>query len=70
MGLIAKSARAAWRVWSGPYSIGPKGKKKRVGLTVALTLRLDKGLEVTEDQFESAASEILRRYATKLDPEE
>ena len=42
MPLIKKSRNAVWRVWSGPYSVGGKNAKKRVGVTVSVTIRSDK----------------------------
>ncbi len=68
MPLIQKSRNSIWRVWSGPYCVGGKHKKK-VGVTVAIVIRADKLTGFSERSFVTDASELLRKYASRYDPE-
>lgn len=66
---IHKSRNAIWRVWSGPLTMGGKGKKKRVGVTVAISIRSDKLPDFLEDQFVKEVSEMLVKRASGYDPQ-
>lgn len=70
MGLIKKSSNAVWRVWSGPYSTGGKGgAKKRIGVTISLTIRSDKlPSDFSEDAFVKRVAESLIKQASEYDP--
>lgn len=68
MPLIKKSRNAVWRVWSGPYTVGGKKTKKRVGVTVAVTIRSDKLPGFSESKFIEQVAELLTKHASKHDP--
>ena len=42
MPLIKNSRNSIWRVWSGPWRVGAKDKKKKVGVNVAINIRADR----------------------------
>jgi hypothetical protein len=69
MPLIKISRNSIWRVWSGPWRVGGKNNKKRVGVNVAINIRSDKLAELSETNFVSDVSELLRKYASQYDPE-
>ena len=70
MPLIQKSRNSIWRVWSGPWRVGGKNNKKRVGVNVAINIRSDKlGADFSENNFVSEIAEMLRKYALRYDPE-
>lgn len=69
MPLISKSRNSIWRVWSGPWRVGGKNNKKRVGVNVAINIRSDKLPHFSEDAFVQGVSRLLRRYAAQYDPE-
>ncbi len=68
MPLIKKSRNSIWRVWSGPWRVGAKNKKK-VGINVAINIRADKLSNFSEGAFETEVSELLINYASKYDPQ-
>jgi hypothetical protein len=68
MPLIKKSQNAVWRVWSGPYSVGGKKTKKRVGVTVSVTIRSDKLPGFSESKFTEQVAELLTKHASQHDP--
>jgi hypothetical protein len=64
--LIKKSRNSIWRVWSGPWKVGPK--KKKVGVNVAINIRGDRmPASFSEDQFVSDVAELLTKYASQCD---
>jgi hypothetical protein len=68
MPLIKKRNNAIWRVWSGPYSVGGKKAKKRLGVTVSLTIRSDKMPSTfSEDKFVQQVAELLVNHASGYD---
>ncbi len=69
MPLISKSRNSIWRVWSGPWRVGGKNNKKRVGVNVAINIRSDKLLRFSEDAFVEEVSGLLRKFAAQYDPE-
>lgn len=69
MPLIKKSSNSIWRVWSGPWRVGAKDKKKKVGINVAINIRADKLEKFSEDTFEREVADLLRAYAAKYDTE-
>jgi hypothetical protein len=69
MAFINKSQNAVWRVWSGPYTVGGKKTKKRVGVTVAVTIRSDKLPKFSEDKFVEQVAELLTKHASQHDPQ-
>lgn len=69
MPLIKKSRNSIWRVWSGAWRVGGKNNKKRVGVNVAINIRSDKVADFSENNFVSEIAEMLRRYASRYDPE-
>jgi hypothetical protein len=66
MPMIKKSRNSIWRVWSGPWKVGAKDRKKKVGVNVAINIRADRMTNFSEDAF---VKELLRTYAAKHDPE-
>jgi hypothetical protein len=68
MALIRKSHNSSWRVWSGPLSLRSKGTKRKVGVTIAVSIRADKLPSFSEDTFVSQASKLLIDLASKYDP--
>ncbi len=69
MPLIKKSSNAIWRVWSGPYSVGGKNTKKRVGVSVAISIRADKlPPTFSEREFTEQVAELLMKHASQHDP--
>ena len=42
MPLIKKSSNSKWRVWSGPWKVGQKDNKKKVGVNVAINISADR----------------------------
>lgn len=69
MPLIKKSSNAIWRVWSGPWRIGPKDKKKKVGINVAINIRADRLDNFSEEDFVNDVAALLRKYAARYDDE-
>lgn len=69
MPLLKKSSNSIWRVWSGPWRVGAKDKKKKIGVNVAINIRADRLSGFSEETFVSDVSELLRKYAVKYDPE-
>jgi hypothetical protein len=69
MPLIKKSRNSIWRVWSGPWRVGGKNNKKRVGVNVAINIRADKLTAFSETDFVRDVSELLRKYASQYDAE-
>ena len=69
MPLIKKSSNAIWRVWSGPWKVGGKNNKKKVGVNVAINIRSDKLPGFSEDKFVTDISALLRKYASQYDAE-
>jgi hypothetical protein len=69
MPLIKKSRNSIWRVWSGPWRVGGKNNKKRVGVNVAINIRSDKLTAFSETDFVRDVSELLRKYASQYDAE-
>lgn len=69
MPLIQKSQGSIWRVWSGPWRVGGKSNKKKVGVNVAINIRADRLTEFSEETFVREVSNLLRRYAVKYDSE-
>lgn len=67
--MIKKSRNSIWRVWSGPWRVGAKDRKKKVGVNVAINIRSDKLPGFSEDEFVKDISSLLRKYASKHDPE-
>ena len=67
MGLIRKSHNSSWRVWSGPLSLRSKGTRRKVGITVAISIRADKLHEFSEEAFVPEASNLLIGLALKYD---
>jgi hypothetical protein len=63
MPLLKKSQNAVWRVWSGPYSVGGKNKK-RVGVSVSVIIRADKLPGFSESKFVEQVSELLTKHAS------
>lgn len=58
--LIQKSRDSIWCVWSGDWQVGTKGKKKRVGVNVAINIRMDKPPSTfSEDQFVKDVAQLL-----------
>jgi hypothetical protein len=68
MPLIKKSSNSIWRVWSGPWKVGQKDNKKKVGVNVAINIRADKMKDFSEETFVREVSELLIKYAEKHDP--
>lgn len=68
MPLIKKSRNSIWRVWSGPWRVGAKDKKK-VGVNVAINIRADRLENFSEEKFVKEVSDLLIKYAGKYDPE-
>lgn len=68
MPAIKKSRNSIWRVWCGPLSVGKKPKKK-VGITVAVSVRLDKLPGVSEKDIIDTVSNMLRKHVVAYDPE-
>lgn len=68
MPLIKKSSNSIWRVWSGPWKVGQKENKKKVGVNVAINIRADRMKDFSEETFVREVSELLIKYAEKHDP--
>ena len=70
MPLIKKSRNSIWRVWSGPWRVGTKNSKKKVGVNVAINIRADRlPTSFSEDAFVKEVSDLLRGHAACYDPE-
>lgn len=69
MPLIKKSKNSIWRVWSGPWRVGGKTNKKRVGVNVAINIRSDKLSNFSEEGFVTEVAQLLTKYASKYDPD-
>lgn len=69
MPLLTKSRNSIWRVWSGPWRVGSKDKKKKVGVNVAINIRADRLDKFSEEEFVADVSELLRNYAARYDAE-
>lgn len=69
MPLIKKSQNAIWRVWPGPYTVGGKNTKKRVGVSVAISIRSDKLPTFSESKFVEQVAELLVKHASQHDPQ-
>ena len=69
MPLIKKSRNSIWRVWSGPWRVGAKDKKKKVGVNVAINIRADRLDKFSEEAFVNDVAALLRKYAAQYDGE-
>ena len=69
MPLLQKSRNSIWRVWSGPWRVGAKDKKKKVGVNVAINIRADRLDQFSEEQFVADVALLLKKYASQYDPE-
>lgn len=69
MPLLKKSRNSIWRVWSGPWKVGGKARKKKVGVNVAINIRSDKLANFSEDDFVREVAEMLAKRATQYDPQ-
>ena len=69
MPLLQKSRNSIWRVWSGPWRVGAKNSKKKVGVNVAINIRADKLSSFSEATFVREVSDLLRKYASQYDSE-
>jgi len=70
MPLLKKSRNSIWRVWSGPWRVGGKNNKKKVGINVAINIRADKlPNSFSEEAFVTEVSELLVKHASQYDPE-
>ena len=67
MPLIKKSKNSIWRVWSGPWRVGGKDHKKKVGVNVAINIRSDKLTDFSEAKFVDEVSELLTKHASRYD---
>ena len=68
MPLLKKSSNSIRRVWSGPWRVGAKDKKK-VGVNVAINIRADRLSGFPEDEFVADVADLLGKYAVRYDPE-
>jgi hypothetical protein len=68
--LIKKSRNSLWRVWSGTWKVGSTGKKKTVGVNIAINIRTDKmPPNFSEDNFVKEVAELLVKHASQYDPQ-
>ena len=66
MPLLKKSQNSIWRVWSGPWQVGGK-RKKRVGVHVGINIRSDKLTDFSEATFVTEVAELLVKHASQYD---
>jgi hypothetical protein len=55
---VCKEARC--RVWSGPWKVGQKDNKKKIGVNVAINIRADRMKDFSEEAFVREVSELLQ----------
>jgi len=67
MPLLRKSRNSIWRVWSGPWRVGGKDRKEKVGVNVAINIRSDKLPNFSEDEFVTEVAEMLANHAAQYD---
>lgn len=67
MPLVLKSADGTWRIWTGPWRVGGKTVKKKLGFVVAVNIREDK-LPVGKEpaQIRQDIIDLLKGYVSRF----
>lgn len=53
-----------FKIWSGKFKTGPKGKKKTAGRTIALIVKNKRGY-VKASEFEEEITEVIAKFLKK-----
>jgi hypothetical protein len=69
MPLLKKSRNSIWRVWSGPWRVGGRNNKKKVGVNVSINIRSDKLSNFSEQKFIDEVAGLLVKHGSLYDPE-